>query len=469
MSTRILFIWFALIGAIGCSPNANTEQTATPSTASSPTSSRSAIPETIKEEAQQTLITNVRVWDGTSEGLSDSTNVLILDNLIHSIGPDVSSDAEATIIDGGGRTLMPGLIDMHSHLATGEGLPDGRDEWDAYAIGAIAGRNLVTLLDQGFTTTRGAGGPELGLAKAVNAGRIPGPRYFPSGPWLSQTAGHADMGYWTDPIGFKDYSELTETSHVVDGVPEVLRAARYNLRKGATQIKIMAGGGVSTVFDPLHVVQFTPEEMRAAVQAAKDWGTYVMAHAYHDDSVNRAIDAGVRVIEHGFLMSESTVRRMKDEGVALSLQGFVGIQSFAHPEEITFFNADQRAKALQVNEGGKQMIQWARKHDLLIVSGGDTFGVDLLNKNIENVLIETSFGFSPYEALLHATSNAAEVLSWSGGLNPYKDGTLGTIEPGAYADLLIVDGNPLEDLTVLRDRSNLRVIMKDGQFHKNTL
>jgi imidazolonepropionase-like amidohydrolase len=209
--------------------------------------------------------------------------------------------------------------------------------------------------------------------------------------------------------------------------------------------------------------------MRAAVQAAKDWGTYVMAHAYHDDSVNRAIDAGVRVIEHGFLMSEATVRRMKDEGVALSLQGFVGIESFAHPEEITFFNADQRAKALRVNAGGKQMIQWARKHDLLIVSGGDTFGVDLLNKNIENILIETSFGFSPYEALLHATSNAAEVLSWSGGLNPYKDGTLGTIEPGAYADLLIVDGNPLEDLTVLRDRSNLRVIMKDGQFHKNTL
>jgi imidazolonepropionase-like amidohydrolase len=115
------------------------------------------------------------------------------------------------------------------------------------------------------------------------------------------------------------------------------------------------------------------------------------------------------------------------------------------------------------------MIQWARKHDLLIVSGGDTFGVDLLNKNIENVLIETSFGFTPYEALSHATSNAAEVLSWSGGLNPYKDGTLGAIEPGAYADLLIIDGNPLEDLTVLRDRENLKVIMKDGQFHKNTL
>jgi imidazolonepropionase-like amidohydrolase len=255
----------------------------------------------------------------------------------------------------------------------------------------------------------------------------------------------------------------------VDGVPEVLRAARYNLRKGATQIKIMAGGGVSTIFDPLHVVQFTPDEMGAAVQAAKDWGTYVMAHAYHDESVNRAIDAGVRVIEHGFLMSEKTVRRMAKEGIALSLQGFVGIQSFANPEEITFFNADQRAKARRVNEAGKQMIQWARKHEVLIVSGGDTFGVTLLAQNIENVIVETTFGFTPYEALLHSTSNAAEVLNWSGGLNPYKDGSLGVIEPGAYADFLIVDGNPLTDLALLRDQSNLRVIMKDGVFHKNTL
>lgn len=422
-----------------------------------------------QDASPRVLFTNVNVFDGVNDGLVLGMNVLVEGNLITEVSAGSIRAGGATVIDGGGRTLMPGLIDMHSHLATGEGLAEGRDDWDAYAIGAIAGRNLITLLDQGFTTTRGAGGPELGLAKAVNAGRIPGPRYFPSGPWLSQTAGHADLGYWTDPVGFRDHAELTETSHVVDGVPEVLRATRYNLRKGATQIKIMAGGGVSTIFDPLHVVQFTPEEMRAAVQAASDWGTYVMAHAYHDASVNRAIDAGVRVIEHGFLMTEPTVRRMAEEGVALSLQGFVGIQSFANPEEITFFTADQRAKARQVNEGGVQMIQWAREHGLLIVSGGDTFGTTLLNQNIENVIIETSFGFTPYEALLHSTSNAAEVLGWSGDLNPYKEGTLGVIEPGAYADLLVIDGNPLEDLTVLRDRNNLRVIMKDGDFHKNTL
>jgi imidazolonepropionase-like amidohydrolase len=424
-----------------------------------------------EQQPNQILIKNVNVFDGNTNGLKKNMSVLVEGNLIKQIGQygTVKANKGITVIDGGGRTLMPGLIDMHSHLATGEGLAEGRDDWDAYAIGAIAGRNLVTILEQGFTTTRGAGGPELGLAKAVNKGRIPGPRYYPSGPWISQTAGHGDFGYWTDPVGHKDYSELSETSHVVDGVPEVLRAVRYNLRKGATQIKLMGGGGVSSEFDPLHVTQLTLEEMKAAVQAAEDWGTYVMVHAYHDRSVNRAIDAGARCIEHGFLMSENTIKRMAKEGVALSLQGFVGIQSFAKPEEITFLSKDQQAKALRINQNGKKMIELARMHRVLIVSGGDTFGVNLLEQNIENVIIEVELGFSPYEALKHATSNAAEVLSWSGELNPFKEGPLGVIEPGAYADLLVIDGNPLEDLTVLRNRDNLKVIMKDGKIYKNTI
>ncbi len=160
---------------------------------------------------------------------------------------------------------------------------------------------------------------------------------------------------------------------------------------------------------------------------------------------------------------------MANEGIALSLQGFVGIQSFANPEEITFFSKDQQEKARRVNQGGKQVVEWARKHGVLIVSGGDTFGQAFLTRNIENVIIETEFGFSPVEALTHATSNAAEVLSWSGELNPFKDGPLGVIEQGAYADLLLIDGNPLEDLTVLRERNNLTIIMKDGVIYKNTL
>ena len=427
------------------------------------------------ETPNRVLITNVNLWDGTTDSLNNNQSVLIEGNLIRQIGSSISAPGGATVIDGGGRTLMPGLIDMHSHLATAEGLLDGRDEWDAYAIGAIAAHNLVLFLEQGFTTTRGAGGPDLGLAKAIRAGRIPGPRLYPSGPWLSQTGGHADLGYWTDPIDFRDYSELTETSYVVDGRAEILKAVRHNLRKGATQIKLMAGGGVSSVFDPLHVTQFTGDEMRAAVEAAEDSGTYVLVHAYHDRSVNRAIDAGVKSIEHGALISEETVKRMAEEGIVWSLQGFLFYKAYSNPSKMpSYLSEDQKRKATQVFESFHRVAAWARKHGVFIVSGGDTFGTKFVKHNIENVIVETELGFTPFEALQHATYNPGKMLKEMGlmaaGLDPYPDGKLGVIEPGAYADLLIVEGNPLEDLTVLRDyRKNLKVIMKDGRFFKNTL
>ena len=427
------------------------------------------------ETPSSILITNVDVFDGLSEEVARGQDVLIEGKLIREIGRDLQAPASATVIDGGGRFLMPGLIDMHSHLATAEGLADGRDEWDAYAIGAMAAHNLELFLEQGFTTTRGAGGPTLGLAKAIKAGRIPGPRLYPSGPWISQTAGHGDLGYWTDPVGFKDYSELTGTSHVVDGRAEVLKAVRSNLRKGATQIKVMAGGGVSSVFDPLSTTQFTEDELRAAVEAAEDWGTYVLAHAYHDRSVNRCIDAGVKVIEHGALMSEATVRRMAEEGVVWSIQGFLFHGLFADPSTMpSYFTAAQRQKAAQLVENFPRVAEWARQYGVYMVSGGDTFGAEFVNRNIENVIIETEIGFTPYEALLHATGNAGRLLKnqdfMAVELDPYPEGTLGVIERGGYADLLIVDGNPLEDLTVLRDyRKNLVLIMKGGEVLKNTL
>ncbi|WDZ75023.1 amidohydrolase family protein [Vibrio harveyi] len=160
---------------------------------------------------------------------------------------------------------------------------------------------------------------------------------------------------------------------MVDGETEARRAARQNLRSGATQIKIMAGGGVASEFDPIHMTQFSKEEMEAIVGVAEDYGTYVMAHAYHDRSVNRAIDAGVKVIEHNFLISEETIKRMKEKGVALSAQAVMSLEAFAEPEKITFFSPDQKAKATKVNEGAKQMFEWARKYDLLIVTGGDMF------------------------------------------------------------------------------------------------
>jgi imidazolonepropionase-like amidohydrolase len=225
--------------------------------------------------------------------------------------------------------------------------------------------------------------------------------------------------------------------------------------------------------------------MKAIVGVAEDYGTYVTAHAYHDRAVNRAIDAGLRCIEHNFLVSEKTIKRMKKEGVALSIQSVMSLQAFdpKNVEQITFFSADQKAKATMVNSGARQMLEWALKHDIIMVTGGDMFDKINVNRQIDNVLWLKEVGFSNVKALKTATSDAAKVLSWSGGMNPYKDAYpglsqdektekgigLGVIEEGAYADLLVIKGNPLEELELLKDRDNMQFILKDGHVWKNTL
>jgi imidazolonepropionase-like amidohydrolase len=231
----------------------------------------------------------------------------------------------------------------------------------------------------------------------------------------------------------------------------------------------MAGGGVASEFDPLHIVQFSLEEMKAAVSVANDYGTYVMAHAYHDLSVNRCIDAGVRVIEHNFLVSEETVIRMKKEGVALSIQAVMSLVAFGDAESITFFNADQKAKATLVNSNAKTMMNQARKHGLIMVTGGDMFGPAYTGIQADNITaLVDLLEWPPVEALRTATSSAGEVLGWSGQMNPYKEGKIGMIGEGYYADLIIVDGNPLEDVHMI-DREHVRFVMKDGMIYKDSL
>ncbi|SDI65587.1 Imidazolonepropionase [Ferrimonas sediminum] len=421
-------------------------------------------------DQNQIVFKNVNVFDGKSETLIENVDVLVEGNLITKVGRDTGASANATLVDGKGMTLIPGLIDMHAHFCIQEGMLVGRDAYDQMAMGARAYHSMLQYLDQGFTTARDTGCNILGLAKAINNGLLEGPRVYPSGGFLSQTGGHADTGSFNDVPGRVDDLERHGFGYIVDGVTEARRAARQNLRSGATQIKIMAGGGVASEFDPIHTTQFSEEEMRAIVEVAKDYGTYVLAHAYHDRSVNRAIDAGVKVIEHNFLASEKTIKRMKQEGVALSAQAVMSLEAFAKPETITFFTPDQKAKAASVNKGAKQMFEWARKHDLLIVTGGDMFGPAYNLRQADNMVWMSTVGFSPFQIMKMGTSNAAEVLSWSGGMNPYKYGKLGVIEPGAYADLILIDGNPLKEISILNDYTDkFKVIMKDGKFHKNSL
>ncbi|EKO3836608.1 metal-dependent hydrolase family protein [Vibrio harveyi] len=425
----------------------------------------------LNANAASTLFTNVDVFNGTDEKLLQNQNVLVVDNMIKEISPKpIKADKQTTTINGEGLTMIPGLIDMHSHMCIQEGMLVGRDGYDQMAMGARAHVSMMQYLDQGFTTARDAGCNILGIAKAINNGLLEGPRLFPAGGFLSQTGGHADTGSFNDVPGRVDDLERHGFGYIVDGETEARRAARQNLRSGATQIKIMAGGGVASEFDPIHMTQFSKQEMEAIVGVAEDYGTYVMAHAYHDRSVNRAIDAGVKVIEHNFLISEETIKRMKEKGVALSAQAVMSLEAFAEPEKITFFSPDQKAKATKVNEGAKQMFEWARKYDLLIVTGGDMFGPAYNTRQADNMVWMEKVGFTPYEIMKMGTSNAAEVLSWSGGMNPYKYGKLGVVEPGAYADVVLVDGNPLQDITILNDyQDKFKVIMKDGKIHKNTL
>lgn len=428
------------------------------------------MPVCAQDEARHTLIQNVNLWDGMSDSAQPGMSVLIENNIVTQVASSINAPNGATVIDGGGRTLIPGLIDMHSHLSIMEGMLEGRDAYDQMAIGAMTGNVLQSYLDQGFTSTMDLGGNMLGVTKAVNKGRIPGPRIFPSGAFLSQTGGHGDTGRFNDELGATNRLHEVAFTHIADGRDEVMKAARHNFRAGATQIKVMAGGGVASEFDPLHMTQYTLDEMKAAVEIANDYGSFVTVHAYHDSSVNRAIDAGVRLIQHNFLVSEETIIRMKNEGVALSLQGWVALIQFGDVDQITFFSPDQKAKGKAVNQGAAQMIEWAKKHELLIVSGGDMFGALNSPNQADNLTILETVGFTPLEILKTATSNAAEVLSWTGEMNQYKYGSLGVIEEGAYADMILVDGNPLEDLSLIKDyKTNFKLIMKDGMIWKNTL
>ncbi|CAE7541322.1 unnamed protein product [Symbiodinium pilosum] len=416
------------------------------------------------------LFKNARIWDGLSDALSDPQDVLVVGNLIQDIGENISPDNWGAVsVDCTGHTLMPGLIDMHSHLAIQEGMLEGRDEFDQMAMGAMCGQDCIDYLLQGFTTCRDAGGNVLGMARAINAGRIPGPRIFACGAFLSQTGGHGDTGCCFDQPGDADALERNGFSHIVDGRPEMLKAARNNLRNGATQLKIMAGGGCASAFDPIHVTQFTEDEMRAAVDVARDYGTYVMAHAYHDDSINRCLDAGVRCIEHGFLMSEPTMKRIADEGAAISLQSCMSLEAFAEPEKITIFTKDQKKKAATVATGAKKMMEFARKYKPVTISGGDMFSESVKHRQADNIItLVTLAGFSAAQALRTATGDAGKVLAWSGGMNPYRDGPLGIIAKDAYADIIVLDGDPLDNISCLK-RDRVRIVVKDGVCYKYTL
>ena len=415
----------------------------------------------------QTLIRNVNLWDGTSGQAVPNQSVLIEGRLIKAIGTELQADSSARSIDAAGRTLMPGIIDAHSHLA----LPInalGAFKQDPGYVTALSLKVARMLLMRGWTTMRDVGGPSQGIAKAIDEGHAVGPRIYPSAMFISQTSGHGDFRDVTEPhpnMGGPVNPFSQRYGLIADGPAEVRRAVRESLRQGATQIKVMAGGGISSDYDPLDSVQYSLEELKAAVESAADWHTYVTVHAYTDEAVNRALDAGVKVIEHGHLLNDDTLRRIKSEGAFLSSQSFGFVRSMN-----VSTRSERGRKAQSVMDGVDTMMETAQKIGLPVAFGTDSFGSLRLYDGAVKEFSYRLRWFSSAEILRQATSHNAKLLALTGPRNPYKEGPLGVIEPGAYADLLIVDGNPLADVTVLEDHeNNIRVVMKDGVVYKNTL
>ena len=419
------------------------------------------------ELARQIVIKNISVWDGTSDKAVKDLTVLVEGELITAIESTGELPEGAQVIDGQGGTLIPGIIDAHVHLASPLIGSKAILEDPTY-IAALSMKAAGKLLMRGWTTARDIGGPTQGLAKAIDEGLVDGPRIYTSASTITQTSGHGDSRGLNEPhpnMGGQQNYLRNRYSLIADGPDEVRRAVRESLRQGATAIKVMAGGGISSNFDPLDTKQYSVEELRAAVEAAADWNTYVAVHAYTDDAVLRSLEAGVKVIEHGHLLTDKALKQIKADGAFLSSQSFGFVRTLNLPQ-----GTPMAARSAKVMAGTDNMMNTAKKLGIPVAFGTDAFGS---MRAYDAAVHEFGYRlrwFDSLEILKQATSHNAKLLELTGPRNPYQKGPLGVIQTGAYADMLIVDGDPLTDITLLEDfEKNIKLIMKGGQIYKNTL
>ena len=418
-----------------------------------------------------TLFRNVRIFDGKSSQLSAPSNVLVRGNMIERISSTAiptDQGANTVLIDGGGRTLMPGLIDAHWHTMLIRGTPAELETNDVGYSNLLAAAEARDTLLRGFTTVRDVGGPSFGLKRAIDEGIVPGPRIWPSGAMLTVTSGHGDFRqkYQLPRIlgGPLTRMETIGASMVVDSPDEMRVRTREQLMLGASQIKLTAGGGVASPHSPLDASTFTEAELRAAVEAAGNWGTYVTVHAYTAAAIKGAIAAGVKCIEHGHLMDESSAKLMAEHGIWLSTQPFPDEAADVFPP-----GSFEREKALQVIAGNNTVYTLAKKYRLKTAFGTDVLFSQALAQHQGALLASLVRWYTPAETLIMATGTNAELLALSGKRSPYT-GKLGVVEQGALADLLLVDGNPIENIKLVEDPAkNFLIIMKDGKIFKNTL
>ena len=438
----------------------------------------------------QVLFTNVMVFDGVNDRLTKA-DVLVTENLITEVSEEplaVIQSTNMTVIDGGGRTLMPGLIDSHTHfnlMLDGGPLALENASWEE--IGSYAVYAAQEWLKNGFTTIRDMGGMHQGMRRVIDKGLIAGPRIYTAGGFISQTSGHGDFRSESGAVGQFDRPTSNTVrlgiSRIADGIEEVQLVSRTNFAGGADYLKIMIGGGVSSEKDPLHSEQFTLAELKAAVEAAEQWDTYVAAHVYLDEHIQRGLDAGIKVFDHAQFITVATAQRLKDEGAFIS-PNVAGMNPdlLKHP---VYGNktGPQYPKVLRFMKDSENLFSVLREVRPKIVFNTDvvfTTGPKM-RAHIDHEKWALANGIGTLEALRAMTSTGGELAALTGQNNPY-DGKLGVIEKGALADILLVEGNPLEDITAIGGNAKwldasprgpevepIRLIMKDGVIYKNTL
>jgi imidazolonepropionase-like amidohydrolase len=408
-----------------------------------------------------TVFTNAFLIDCTGRDPMPGAAVVVEDDRIEDVLPTGTVGplpGRVTTLDLQGATLMPGLTDAHVHIcAVTENITDQHRHYPPSYIAARAMRRAEECLLQGFTTVRDAGGADYGFRQVLEEGHFPGPRLLVSGRYISQTGGHGDKrrrAEWSDPIDCC----VGMIGAIADGPDEVRRAARENIRRDVDQIKIMASGGAMSPSDELDTTQFTVAEMRAAVEEAQAVGTYVLSHAYSDSAVRRAIEAGVRSIEHGNLIREAAAKAIKDADAFL-VPTMVTYEAIYREGKKYGIGDHQVYKINLAREQSLQGLTYAYKAGCKIGSGSDLLGDMAAQRAVEFEL--KGQVMTPMEVLMSATAVNAELFR--------MQDKIGTVEPGKYADLLVVAGDPLRNLRLFQNLDNLKVIMKGGQLVKQAL
>ena len=408
----------------------------------------------------QTLFRNLNLLDPRWDAARGGYEVLVEGDTIREVSAKPIKSKAERIIDCGKRTLMPGLIDCHVHVFLTEVNIRNLESVPLTLLTAQASTLMRGMIDRGFTTVRDTGGADWGIKTAVESGLIAGPRLFISGRAIGPTGGHSDSRRRTDqgaPCGC--CNAMVYCMAIADGADEVRRLVREQMRQGADQVKIMCSGGVASPYDPLDSLQFSEAEIAAATDEAKNFGRYVLAHAYSPEAITRAVSNGVRTIEHGNLIDDKAARLLKSKGgyMVANLVTYFEMKDRAAQFGMS---ADQLAKNDVVLEGALRSLEICKKAGVKVGYGTDLLGQLQTEQSREFVL--RAQVLKPIEIIRQATVIGAEILR--------QEGKLGVVEPGAYADLIVVDGDPLKKLELFLDQGrHLPAIMKAGRFHKNEL